>query len=201
MSALIHIIRHGRTSANDKRLYCGSTDISLSENGIREILEFKESGIYPEADLFITSGMKRAVETLRLIYGDIDHVVMEDLREYCFGDFEMQSHYELESRHDYQKWIADEKGDVCCPRGESRNGFYHRIFRGFEETLREIEKRKASSAVIVCHGGVIAAVMSRLFTDEKGFYGWQPKYGLGYTLHCSGGEITAYQKIDSHKAR
>ena len=63
MSALIHIIRHGRTDANERRLYCGSTDISLSEDGTREILALKGKGIYPEAELYISSGMKRSVET------------------------------------------------------------------------------------------------------------------------------------------
>lgn len=182
MSMRIHIIRHGRTCANEKGLYCGSTDISLSERGVREILDFAQKGIYPEADLFITSGMKRANETLRLIYGDRDFVTVEDLREYNFGDFEMHSYDELKNRHDYQKWITDEEGNVCCPCGESKNEFFKRIERGFEKVLQEVEARKAASTVVVCHGGVIAAIMDKLFPNEKNFYEWQPKYGLGYSV-------------------
>ena len=33
----IYLIRHGRTEANEKWLYCGSTDLSLSEKGRKEL--------------------------------------------------------------------------------------------------------------------------------------------------------------------
>ncbi|HHW47232.1 MAG TPA: histidine phosphatase family protein [Clostridiaceae bacterium] len=200
MSMQIHIIRHGRTCANEKGIYCGSTDIPLSESGAREILDYVKKGLYPEAELFITSGMKRTDETLRLIYGDVDFVVIDDLREYNFGDFEMHSYYELANRHDYQKWILDEEGGVRCPCGESKNEFYKRVYRGFAEIIKEAEKRKAGSAAVVCHGGVIAAVMDRIFPDEKNFYEWQPKYGLGYTLQYSDGKFTGYWPIKTRES-
>jgi len=195
MSAQIHIIRHGRTCANEKGIYCGSTDVSLSESGVREILDYTKMGIYPEAELLITSGMKRTNETLRLIYGDRDFITMEGLREYNFGDFEMHSYYELVNRHDYQEWILDEEGCVCCPRGESKNEFYKRVDMGFAEIIKEVEKRKADSAMVVCHGGVIAVIMNRIFPNEKNFYEWQPKYGLGYTLQYFDGKFTGYWPI------
>ena len=197
MSALIHIIRHGRTDANERRLYCGSTDISLSEDGIREILALKGKGIYPEAELYISSGMKRSVETLRLIYGDVDCITVESLREYDFGNFEMHSHYELESIRDYQEWIADEIGDVCCPSGESRIEFSKRVEQGINEVLEEVERCRADSAVVICHGGVIMAIMHALFPDIKNYFEWQSENGLGYTLLYSDGRITGYRDLDS----
>ena len=33
----IYLIRHGKTPANEQRIYCGSTDMSLSEGGIDEL--------------------------------------------------------------------------------------------------------------------------------------------------------------------
>ena len=199
MNALIHIIRHGRTFANTNGLYCGSTDVSLSETGIREILEYKEKGIYPEAELFITSGLKRTVETLRLIYGDVGYIAVPGLREYNFGEFEMHSHYELENRHEYQAWIADETGDVYCPCGESRTGFCERVGQGLNEALEVIERRKASSAAIICHGGTIMAIMHILFPDDRKYYEWQPGNGLGYTLQYTDGKFSGYRIIDPCK--
>jgi len=195
MDALIHVIRHGRTNANKNGLYCGSTDISLSEEGIKEILSYKENGIYPEAELYITSGMKRTVETLRLIYGDVSYVTVAGLREYNFGVFEMRSHNELEHRQEYQAWMADEAGDVCCPCGESKAGFCKRVEQGINEVLEEIERRKAGSAVVVCHGGVIMAIMHILFPNERNYCEWQPDNGLGYTLQYSDGRFTGYREI------
>ncbi|HOJ79335.1 MAG TPA: histidine phosphatase family protein [Clostridiales bacterium] len=199
MNALIHIIRHGRTFANTNGLYCGSTDVSLSETGIREILEYKEKGIYPEAELFITSGLKRTAETLRLIYGDVDYITVAGLREYNFGEFEMHSHYELEHRNEYQAWITDEAGDVCCPCGESRIGFCKRVEQGINDVLDEMERRRAGSAAVICHGGVIMAIMHILFPGERNYYEWQPDNGLGYTLQYSDGNFSGYRSIDPCK--
>ena len=39
----IILIRHGKTIANEKRLYCGKTDLSLSNSGVVELKKLKES--------------------------------------------------------------------------------------------------------------------------------------------------------------
>ena len=33
----LYLIRHGKTMANEKHLYCGSTNLPLSEKGIEEL--------------------------------------------------------------------------------------------------------------------------------------------------------------------
>ena len=44
----IYLIRHGKTLANERKLYCGSTDLSLSEQGREELnrihLDKQQSG-------------------------------------------------------------------------------------------------------------------------------------------------------------
>ena len=52
----IYLIRHGKTEANERRLYCGSTDLPLSEGGRAELM-----GIHYDIQnvRFLTSGMKR----------------------------------------------------------------------------------------------------------------------------------------------
>ena len=37
------LIRHGKTEANEKHLYCGSTDLPLSEGGKSELTERKNT--------------------------------------------------------------------------------------------------------------------------------------------------------------
>jgi len=39
------LIRHGKTEANEKHLYCGSTDIPLSDGGKAELIE--KNGVSP----------------------------------------------------------------------------------------------------------------------------------------------------------
>ena len=66
------LIRHGRTEANEKWLYCGSTDLSLSDAGREELLALRREADYPAAAglRFATSGMRRTEETLAPLFGD-----------------------------------------------------------------------------------------------------------------------------------
>lgn len=174
----IHLVRHGKTDANEKKLYCGATDLPLSANGVAELAELKARGIYPAADMYFTSGMARAAQTLELLYGNVKNIPIPDLAEFNFGQFEMKSYDELKGNGAYQAWIMDESGDVACPGGESRNHFDQRVVRGFAKVIKQIRE----SAVIICHGGVIVSIMERQFPGQRNFYEWQPKPGRGYSL-------------------
>ena len=49
----IYLIRHGRTEANDRHLYCGSTDLPLSREGAEELRTLHYSC---QDAVFLTSG-------------------------------------------------------------------------------------------------------------------------------------------------
>lgn len=171
------LLRHGRTAANEQHLYCGATDVALSEAGRMQLLQRREHVRYPEAGglLKITSGMLRTDETLRILYGVEPDLRLSGLREMHFGRFEMHSYEQLKGDADYQKWIMDESGTVSTPGGESTRDFHRRIEAAFEGMRQD--------ALVVCHGGVIAAYMGQLFPQEnKNMYQWQPDCGLGYVL-------------------
>lgn len=180
----IILIRHGKTNANERRLYCGSTDLPLSENGVTSLRQLLESHAYPDITgmRVCTSGMLRADQTLSAIYGLSTHDTIPGLRELDFGKFEMHSYDELKEDPDYLAWITDDSGETRCPGGESSAIFKKRVFEAFDELENNEE-----SAVVVCHGGVIAEIMARLFPDSgKNFYEWQPSAGCGYTISFSG---------------
>ncbi len=104
----IILIRHGLTRANEKHLYCGSSDLPLSEAGIKGINERAAKGIYPPPDgcELYTSGLLRAEQTFSLIYGAAVHKTDERLRELDFGDFELLTYDELKDKPAYIKWIS-----------------------------------------------------------------------------------------------
>jgi len=171
-------IRHGASVANEKRLYCGFTDAPLSEAGKEALYRLRSNIGYPTADIYITSGMKRTDETLKILYNRAPDLVIEEFREFNFGGFEMKSHDELLSAADYIQWL--ESGcETACPGGESREEFRSRLMGG----LARVARLDAKSAVIVCHGGVIAEIMAFLFPGEQRcFYEWQPDFGRGYSI-------------------
>jgi len=175
---ILIFIRHGATEANEKRIYCGFTDIPLSEVGKAALFRLRLNQIYYPADICVTSGMKRANETLRILYEKEPYLILEEFKEFNFGEFEMKSHDELCSSADYIQWI-ESNCETACPGGENRADFINRIVAG----LARLAQLDADSIVIVCHGGVIADIMAFLFPDEQRlFYEWQPDFGRGYAV-------------------
>ena len=168
----IYLIRHGKTEANEKHLYCGSTDIPLSETGKAELeqLQYDMKNVR-----FITSGMKRTNETLRILFGDVLYEEDPRFREVDFGIFEMHSYEELKDTHDYQVWLSGNNESNVPPKGESGAQMKKRVLAAFSEIQED--------TCIITHGGVIAAIMEHLFPEEnKNLYQWQQKPGCGYAV-------------------
>ena len=171
----IYLIRHGKTEANEQHLYCGSTDLSLSAAG-REELQSMRYDISPVR--FVTSGMKRTEETLKILFGPVPFSVDSRFREVDFGDFEMKSYEMLKEDPSYQAWLTGDNEANVPPNGESGAQMTCRVL----EALRELPDGTA----LVTHGGVIAAIMANLFPQEgKHRYQWQPRNGQGYEISGS----------------
>ena len=147
MKTKICLIRHGITEGNQKRLYYGSSDIPLAEEGIEMLRSLSAQDIYPDDTdaKYYTSGMLRTEQTFSLIYGNREHEAFFPFREIDFGDFEMKSYGELKDDPDYQTWIGDTTGTLPPPGGESACDFQMRVLKGFTELLQEQEKRLISS--------------------------------------------------------
>lgn len=160
--------------ANEQHLYCGRTDLSLSEAGRNELKTLSYTA--PVNAQFVTSGMKRANETLSILFGEVSFTEDPRFREVDFGVFEMHSYEELKDRADYQQWISGDNEGNIPPEGESGAQMTQRVLEALS-TLPE-------NTVLVTHGGVIAAIMQHCFPQEgKHRYEWQPKNGGGYFLH------------------
>ncbi|MBQ8835533.1 MAG: histidine phosphatase family protein [Oscillospiraceae bacterium] len=168
----IYLIRHGKTEANERHLYCGSTDLSLSDGGREELSRF----CYDIKNVrFLTSGMKRTNGTLQILFGNVQYEVEPRFREVDFGIFEMHSYEELKDTPTYQIWLTGDNDANTPPNGESGVQMRERVLQAFSELQED--------TCIITHGGVIAAIMEHLFPNEnKNRYEWQPKNGCGYVI-------------------
>lgn len=205
MKSRICLIRHGITEGNQRRLYYGHSDIPLSDEGRDELEELADSGLYPDSEnaSFYTTGLLRTEQTLKIIYGDRPHEVIEELKEINFGRFEMMSYEELKDRDDYQTWIGGDMTKDGPPEGESIGQFAARIKEGFDELMKRHQlkvlslRHKAEDAlsVAVCHGGSISVIMEILYPGVKdNFYQWIPDPGHGYILEMENGAVVNAEK-------
>lgn len=171
----LYLIRHGQTDANEKHLYCGKTDLPLSEAGIRELSKLSYS---IQNAVFLTSGLRRTEQTLELLFGNVPHRQDVRFREMDFGYFEMHSYEQLRDDPRYQAWLSGDNEANPTPGGESGRQMQARVLDGLSDL-----QQSAQDTVLITHGGVIAAIMSHLFPEErKNRYQWQPKPGTGYAV-------------------
>ena len=177
----IYLFRHGITEGNKRRLYYGSSDIPLIEEGIEAIKTRREAGIYPDTNgfLVVTTDLIRTEQTLFEMYGrEVPHETDPRMREFSFGDFEMKSYEQLKDREDYQAWITGDNWRNVCPNGESGEIMLERSLVAMEDYI-------GKDCIIVCHGGVIAGLMLTWFPGDETaehFYAWQPKPSEGYRI-------------------
>lgn len=179
----LHLIRHGMTKGNEKGQYIGSTDIGITTNGIIELENLKEKGIYPKCDIIFSSPLKRAVQTAEIIFPEKEIIVNQNLREMDFGQFEGKTAEELKDNPAYAEWVA---GKIqAAPGGESGVEFATRLCEGIGEIIREMMNRQVYSAGVVMHGGAIMTLLSVSAVPRRRMSEWACGNGRGYTVRIT----------------
>ena len=190
----IHLIRHGITEGSKKNWYYGATDLPLLPEAKAHLAALRDRGIYPSpaGTRVITTGLIRTEETLSLLFGDIPHERIPALREYNFGEFECHSYEELLPVESYRRWLDNYGDDSRCPGGESPRMFRERVLGCWADLL----PGGAPDILIICHGGVISAIMQHCFPRAgQSMYVWEPEPARGYTLFVADGAVTRYSDI------
>ncbi len=183
-SYLIHFIRHGAIEDTLKGKYIGRTDVELSEKGRELLREYDGRYIYPGTAVLFTSPLKRCVETARIIYPDIKPIVIDQLTECDFGEWEGKTADELRDDREFTRWLAGEKG-AKPPEGESGTEFAERICLVFEQIVEGLIKTNNTEAVIVTHGGVIMTLLSVYGLPKAKPFEWVMDNGFGYSARIT----------------
>ncbi len=155
----IYLIRHGRTEANDKGIYIGKTDFSLTAQGRSELIDKLDEFEYPRVERIYSSPAKRCLETACILFDNRDITVVNDLRELDFGEFEGKSVEELINRDDYKQWL---KGgfENSPPGGESISDMVSRVYYALDRIIISMMNEDILSSAIVTHSGIISNIIS-----------------------------------------
>lgn len=173
---VIALFRHGLTEANEKGAYIGWTDLPLSEKGKKHLSE--DDGKY---QLVFSSPLKRCKQTAELLFPENETVIIPELKEFNFGDWDGKTYEELKDDVMYQKWLSDPSKEKT-PRGESLAEFESRILKGWEKVLKYIVEYRYSKVAIMTHGGVIRQLLTKLSEWPHSFFEWDVPCGSGYKL-------------------
>ncbi|MCI6583328.1 MAG: histidine phosphatase family protein [Oscillospiraceae bacterium] len=155
----LYIIRHGQTEANEKGIYIGKTDFPLSDKGRNELVEKLDEYEYPGVERVYLSPAVRCVQTSYILFKDRESIVVNDLRELDFGEFDGKSVEELINRDDYKAWL---KGgmDNSPPGGESIADMITRVYSALDRIILNMMDEDLTTAAIVTHSGIIANMLS-----------------------------------------
>lgn len=183
-SYYIHLIRHGAISPTLKGKYIGTTDVPLSDEGKTAVRKLDFTCDYPYAKVVFSGPLKRCKQTAELIYPDIEPLVIDQLTECNFGEWENKSADELRGNEDFAKWLAGDTS-VKPPRGESNADFTRRICVMFESIVDGLIKTGTTDAVIVTHGGVISTLLAVYGLPQAKPFDWICDNGYGYSLRVT----------------
>ena len=113
------------TKGNLEKRYIGCSDEVLCQEGIRQLEEKRDAGIYREipSDAVVwCSPKKRCIQTAQILFGKREIKIEDRLRECEFGDWEGKNYMDLRNDPRYQKWI-DSGGTISFPNGEEIQAF------------------------------------------------------------------------------
>ncbi len=174
---ILTLIRHGKTAANHEARYIGSTDEGLSDDAEKELEALR--GRFKAQDMIFSSPMKRCLQSTHIIFNETDPVVINELKEMNFGDFEYKNYKELKDDMRYQAWI-DGGGTGRFPNGESRDEFIERTMKGFYMLISMARTKGAHNIAAVVHGGTIMAILSTI--TPKDYFEFRCECAHGYTI-------------------
>ncbi len=183
-SYVIHFIRHGMTTEDNKGKYIGITNVPLSKQGIDDLKKYDALYVYPGTPLLYTSPLLRCVQTCNVLYPKLKPIVLDGFSECSFGKWEGKTADDLKNNLDFINWLANSK-DNRPPDGESGAEFTLRICRTFEKLVNDLIKSGETTAVVVTHAGVITTLLSVYGLPQAESYRWQMDNGFGYSVRIT----------------
>lgn len=157
MHTELFLIRHGETQWNQAGKYQGSTDIPLSENGMKQAGYLKDH-FQNRFDYLYSSPLSRALETARIIGSgsDKEPVISPAMVEINFGAWEGLTLEEIKSSYpeQFRSWQTDE---INAPLMSSEKSLKSASIRAGNEILRLVETHAGSRILLIAHGGIIKA--------------------------------------------
>ena len=182
----LYLVRHGVTQGNLDGAYIGGgTDEPLCEEGLARLGQLREAFAYPKVNTVFSSPLKRAVGTAEVLFPEArDKIILQDLRESHFGEFEGRKLTELVNDANFRQWM-DPAAHYTPKGGENTKEFHSRCSRVLMGMFEYMMKSGIDEAACVTHGGVIVSMLAQRGIPKYPPEHWMADAGCGYELHIS----------------
>lgn len=165
------LVRHGEIRANLSRVWHGSTDSGLTEQGREQARRLGAwlARAHSPVRVLYSSPLERARDTARLI-GEplgLEPRFDSDLVEYGIGEWEGESYLDLARERGFFDTIQADL-DFAPPGGESPRAVIGRMRRALGRIWRD---HAGAQALIVGHGAALAFALAELLEGDPN--AWQ----------------------------
>lgn len=172
MSYLV-LVRHGRSTYNEKGMWTGWDDPELSNDGKKEAKKAGEALHDIPLDEGFSPDLKRCHDTLIIIANtlgiDLPLTVDKTMRERNYGDFTKKNKWEVKEQLGDAEFLKLRRSwDYPIPNGESLKQVYERIVPYFQ-TIMLPKLQMGENIIFVSSGNTLRALIKYLeeITDEN----------------------------------
>ena len=148
-------IRHGETDWNRQQRFQGQIDVPLNDLGQTQARRRGARLAEEPAEHLICSDLQRAQQTAAPLAAawQAAPVLLEGLREQCFGVLEGLDVPTIKARHPdlWLQWL-EHRADFALPGGESLQQFHARVMAAVQHLAEQHPGRRLA---VVTHGGVL----------------------------------------------
>ncbi len=185
--AKIFIFRHGQTTFNRDRIFCGWMDPDLTEDGIKECEQIAERLKSVKPTKAYTSDLKRAQHTLNLVLGEmkdkIPIIIDPRIKERNDGDLNGVSITKTEKEHPKEILLWRRSYAVAPPGGESLKDVEKRVLSFLDDTLPKLKK---DDIIFICgHANSIRPLrryFEKMSIDEMCSFEYTPAMVYEYEI-------------------
>ena len=182
----IYLIRHEMTEANERGEYLGQTDVPLSPEGLRHLMDMKAAFDYPpigpQTKLF-AAPLLRCRQTLQVLYPQKETTVVDGLNECSLGEWEGKTVAQLKNQPGFVDWVSGRSGVI--PGGEDAEAFQKRVCEAFEDMVDRLMHTGSTEAVVCAPGGVLMLIMSRYAFPRATMGEWATDAACGFEVRLT----------------
>lgn len=196
------IIRHGHSTGNKDRIFCGQLDVPLNETGFAQA---EQTGEYVASNYKIdeiwSSDLIRVTETVRPLANRLGLPINTDkrLREVDVGEWQGIPVDDVKSAHPEDVEFYDKyPGKFFFPGGEGYADMIVRVAEFFEEKAKECEGK---TIAVGTHGGCIRTLIAHvngMSIDRVGEIPFVPNASVTELIYDNGKWEFGLMSYDGH---
>jgi broad specificity phosphatase PhoE len=165
MTTRLILIRHGSTDWHQEKRYCGTTDLSLNNQGKKEARKLYQRLKKENISRVYSSDARRARQFAEIVFKRFSVKTMPELRELDFGAFEGLTYEEITEKFPriYARWLKNPIKSTI-PHGESFSSLKRRVSGIFKKILF-LNRNK--TLALVTHAGPIKIIFNEILKTKN----------------------------------